>query len=202
MIHGSHVLMIPRFDRIVGADGGVVRLGQESLVAALGVSEFGYAGRHEEYLGVITRHSSAPAADVIEYVLRDLLNVAMGNPDNHGRNSALRKLPDGAIRLSPLFDFAPMRLDPGVIRRATRWGCMGGRDSDPDWTVICRAAAGDVLSTDKLMAALASRADFLRRLPEIARKHGVPEEAVSVALRRHGDMADRVTALPNGGVHG
>ena len=35
-----HVLVIPRFDRAVEG-GGVVRFGQESLVSALGVAEFG-----------------------------------------------------------------------------------------------------------------------------------------------------------------
>lgn len=49
---------------------------------------------------------------------RDIANLALGNPDNHGRNK-LRKHQDGTIRLAPLFDFAPMRLaKEGIVRSA------------------------------------------------------------------------------------
>ncbi|KAA0676753.1 type II toxin-antitoxin system HipA family toxin [Azospirillum brasilense] len=196
--YGRHVLVIPRFDRAIRPDG-IVRLGQESLVSAIGVAEFGHVSTHEAYLAEIVRNSADPAADVTEYVLRDLLNVAMGNPDNHGRNSALQKLSDRTVRLAPLFDFAPMRLDPSVIRRSTRWACMGGRDAAPDWSVICEAAAEGVMAVEDLMAAVAGKEAFLRDLPAIAHRHGVPEEAVETACRRHREMADSVAALKDRG---
>lgn len=189
-----HVLVIPRFDRAVER-GGVVRFGQESLVSALGVADFGYAGSHEGYISVIAGTADDPAAEITEYVLRDLLNHAMGNPDNHGRNTAFRKLADGTVRLTPLFDFAPMRLDPGGIVRSTRWACMGGSDARPDWSRICEEAARGVMPAADLAAALCSRESFLRDLPGIARRHGVPDEAVEQACRNHGTMADGIAAL-------
>ena len=81
------------------------------------------------------------AAEVTEYVLRDVLNLALGNPDNHGRNTALAKDIDGCVRLTPLFDFCPMRLDASGVRRSTTWGCMReplgpSRDLDPDRSVV------------------------------------------------------------------
>lgn len=194
LTHAPTILIIPRFDRRVGPEG-VVRLGQESLVSAIGVAEFGYAGKHEQYLDVLTSIAADPAAEVTEYVLRDLLNYAMGNPDNHGRNSALQKRPDGTIALTPLFDFAPMKLDPSAIGRATKWACMKGGDATPDWATICEAAAGAVMAPAALMAALAEKEGFLRDLPAIARRHGVPEEAIDRACRFHADMADRVALL-------
>ena len=189
-----HVLVIPRFDRETGP-GGLVRFGQESLVSALGVAEFGHQTSHETYLALIARTATDPAAEVTEYVLRDLLNFAMGNPDNHGRNTALQKRPGGAVRLTPLFDFAPMRLDPGGILRSTRWACMGSSDSRPDWKLICETAAEGVMPAPALMAALLEKLPFLTALPEIARRHGVPGEAIERACRHHGAMAEAVAAL-------
>ena len=189
-----HVLVIPRFDRETGPDG-LVRLGQESLVSALGVAEFGHQTSHEAYLALIARTATDPAAEVTEYVLRDLLNLAMGNPDNHGRNTALQKRPDGTVRLTPLFDFAPMRLDPAGILRSTRWACMGSSDSRPDWKLICETAAPGVMPAPALMTALLNKQPFLAALPEITRRHGVPEEAIERACSTHEAMAEAVAAL-------
>ncbi|MGY3461396.1 serine/threonine protein kinase HipA of HipAB toxin-antitoxin module [Bradyrhizobium sp. LM3.4] len=81
-VYGDGVLVIPRFDREVGKDG-LVRFGQESLISALGIAEFGVRGRHETYLRLIQDVSAEPFLDTVEYILRDMLNLAMGNPDNH-----------------------------------------------------------------------------------------------------------------------
>lgn len=194
LTHARHVLVIPRFDRLV-TPAGVVRSGQESLVSALGVAAFGHMGKHEHYLEILARTAADPAREVVEYVLRDLLAFAMGNPDNHGRNSALRKEPDGTISLTPLFDFAPMALDPSAIGRATKWACMSGRDAFPDWALVCETAAQGVMDRAELTRAVAAKESFLRGLPEIARHHGVPEEAIERACRFHDDMADRVAVL-------
>lgn len=194
LAYSPNVLMVPRFDRVVEG-GRVIRLGQESLVSALGVTEFGYRGSHEAYLDVIKRETDDPKTEIVEYVLRDLLNFAMGNPDNHGRNTALQKLADGTVALTPVFDFAPMRLDPSAIARSTRWACMGSTDMQPDWAAICDVAAGDAMDADELRREVGERLDILLGLPDIAREAGVPEEAVMVACRYHADMADRVAAL-------
>ena len=104
--YAEGVLIIPRFDRKKEEGGGTVRLGQESLVSAIGVADFGHVGTHEAYIEVLRQYSADPFADIVEYLKRDIANLALGNPDNHGRNSALSKHQDGTIRLSPLFDFA------------------------------------------------------------------------------------------------
>jgi len=114
-------LFIPRFDRDRDEQGRLVRLGLESLLSAMGVCDFGVHRNHEDYVSVIRRHSSQPKLDIQEYVFRDFLNVILGNTDNHGRNTALLKGTDGSIRISPLYDFAPMVLDEEGIPRATKW---------------------------------------------------------------------------------
>ncbi len=183
--YANGVLMIPRFDRNP-ADGVLLRFGQESMVSALGVAEFGHIASHEDYIAVLKRVSSDPFADIVEYVKRDIANRAMGNPDNHGRNSALSKAPDGDIRLSPLFDFAPMRLGADGIVKSTRWAAMRDthRDSQPDWGEVCDAVFPDEKAlADKLRDEIAEFAERLLDTPAIAEEIGIPSEVVDIAMR-------------------
>jgi serine/threonine-protein kinase HipA len=195
--YGNGVLVIPRFDRKV-TEKGLVRYGQESLVSAIGVAEFGYIGRHERYIQKIQEVSSNPLKDTTEYILRDLLNLAMGNPDNHGRNTALRKSVDGTVRLSPLFDFTPMKLAAAGIIRSTKWDGMEkkGLETNPDWREVCETVAGD-LPVEALFEALAEKEDLLRALPEMAKKHGVPDSVITHAIVRNDEMAEGVAKLRN-----
>ncbi|MDE4914497.1 HipA domain-containing protein [Methylobacterium sp. 092160098-2] len=195
-IYGHASLVVPRFDRSVGPEG-VVRLGQESVVSAIGIAAFGHTEAHETYLEMLRGVSSDPESDVAEYVLRDALNLAMGNPDNHGRNTALSKGGTGGIRLSPLFDFAPMRLAPADRGRPTKWACMRsvGSDHDPDWRIVCAAAAGR-LDAGPIEDLLLSKLDLFRRLPELAAEHGVPAKVIEIAIvRQSREVADGIAAL-------
>jgi serine/threonine-protein kinase HipA len=205
LTYADHVLLIPRFDRQVLTGGNAtvtIRLGQESIVSAVGVAQFGYVAAHEEYLAAIKRFSTDPAAETVEYVLRDVLNLAMGNPDNHGRNTALQKAPDGWIGLTPLFDFTPMRLDPGGIMRHTRWACLNRNDLVPDWSIVCEAAADGVMAPEALRAILAGKEQFVRDLPAIARRHNVPGDVIGQALGRCGEIADTLAALNGAALKG
>lgn len=195
----GNVLVIPRFDRSV-VEGRTVRFGQESIVSASDIAAFGHEDAHETYLGTIKAVSTNPAADVEEYVLRDVLNLALGNPDNHGRNTAFQKDAQGSVRLTPLFDFTPMRMATSGIRRSTKWTCMvrnGGRfgDLDPDWGIVCDVAAEGVMRAEDLKASLVGRVDALRRMPENARALGVPERVIEHAMARCSDIADGLTEL-------
>jgi serine/threonine-protein kinase HipA len=194
--YGDGVLVIPRFDREV-SKGGLIRYGQESLISALGIAEFAVRGRHETYLKLVQEVSADPLRDTVEYILRDILNLAMGNPDNHGRNTALRKFPDSTVRLAPLFDFAPMRIDASAIPRSTIWECMrkSNRDANPDWREVCEAVAGPGVPADELMEALAEKEDLLRELPDIARRNGVPESVIEHVIVKNVEMADGVAKL-------
>lgn len=199
LLYRNGVLVVPRFDRQI-QDDRVIRLGQESLTAASGITAFGHETSHESYLAVIKACCTDPATEVTEYVLRDVLNLALGNPDNHGRNTALQKTPDGSIRLTPLFDFCPMRLDPTGIRRTTTWACMrtaGGasRDLSPDWDTVCDAAAAGVMDPGQLKESLASKAATLRNLPALARTIGVPEPVIVRAMARCDEIAGTLDQL-------
>ncbi|KSV64880.1 hypothetical protein N185_34400 [Sinorhizobium sp. GW3] len=199
-IYADGVLIIPRFDRSLGSNGQMIRLGQESLVSALGIAEFGHMGTHEAYIDLLKTHSDDPFADVAEYLKRDISNLALGNPDNHGRNSALSKYPDGTIRLSPLFDFAPMRLAKEGVVRSTRWASMrdAGLDHSPDWKRICAEVWPDGDVQAKLISDLQAFAQRLRLVPSYAKKLGVPDVIIERAMMRCSEIADGVEGVFSG----
>jgi serine/threonine-protein kinase HipA len=194
--YAEGVLIVPRFDRQKGKKGQIVRLGQESLVSAHGVADFGHIGTHEAYLDILKRYSADPFADVVEYLKRDIANLALGNPDNHGRNSALSKRPNGMIRLSPLFDFAPMRLAKEGIIRSTRWASMRdlGRDHLPDWKLICAEIMPDLGEQMRLTTQLRQFAECLRQAPQWAKEVGAPSEIIDRAMGRCAEIVDSVAA--------
>ncbi|HZG30869.1 MAG TPA: HipA domain-containing protein [Ensifer sp.] len=193
------VLMIPRFDRdVIG--GRRVRHGQESLVSASGVAEFGHLADHERYINILKRFSDDPFADIVEYMKRDLANRALGNPDNHGRNGALSKGAQGGVRLSPLFDFAPMRLATDGVVPSTRWGVMRAahRDNDPDWGAVCGTLFPD--DAEKAAVLYEEMAEFAARLlhaPALAVEFGIPDPVIKMAMARCADVVKPLLRRPD-----
>jgi len=170
-------LFIPRFDRQV-TDHGLVRLGVESLYALAGVAEYGKALDHETFCEVLALYASDPKTVLTEYVLRDVVNVAMGNKDNHGRNTAVIKQHNGEIALSPLFDFAPMWMDPEGIARVTRWADNSIENAaQPIWGDVAEVL-GAWLDAKELRTNLATFASQIERLPETMREHGVEDSLI------------------------
>ncbi len=126
-IFEEDALFVPRFDRIINIKGNtqtVERLGLESLCSASGISEFGYIFKLEDLCKTIFSYSTNALEDILEFIFRDILNLICGNTDNHARNTSLIKNLDGSIRLSPLYDFAPMYIDREGIARLNRWKCF------------------------------------------------------------------------------
>src|SRR5690606_15031830 len=114
-------LLLQRFDRR-WTDGREVRLGVESIYSVCSVIDSATTQlRHDQVLIELAKHVTDFAAEFVEYVRRDLLNLALGNRDNHGRNTALLKDVDGTMSLAPLFDFGPSFLDARSIVRVIRW---------------------------------------------------------------------------------
>lgn len=147
-------LFVPRFDRIAENER-VIRHGMHSLYALANIPGYGAPVRHDVYCRALARVASNPATELREYLLRDVLNLALRNTDNHGRNSAILRVDDG-IALSPLFDFAPMFLDPEGINRVSRWDDERP-GYQPEWAAICEKLgfALDPIETRKWLATLA-----------------------------------------------
>ncbi|MFD2437594.1 type II toxin-antitoxin system HipA family toxin [Modicisalibacter luteus] len=133
LIEGSRdpSLWLPRFD-VAFVDGRRTLFGLESVYAVMERPPGTYLNHFDVIRTLVSKLSQQyrvtegsesfnAEAFVVEMVKRDLLNVAFGNSDNHGRNTALIKRPEG-IWLAPIYDFAPMKADPEGVTRTLQWG--------------------------------------------------------------------------------
>lgn len=113
-------LLVERFDRSIAARE-VRRLHQEDFAQALGLprrlkyQRDGVAGRMFDAAGIgaLLARTAVPAASRLAFLRATLLNLALGNTDNHAKNHALLyrgSLPD----LAPLYDIVPVLIDPAV----------------------------------------------------------------------------------------
>ncbi|WP_283150497.1 type II toxin-antitoxin system HipA family toxin [Silvimonas soli] len=162
-------LFIPRFDRAVTEDGLALRHGQESIASLTGRAGFEDVPPHEEVCQALHDLCSDGYFSILEYIRRDVANLALKNTDNHARNTAIQRRADGYIGLTPLFDFAPMSMHPASISRRMRWGEnleTGGR---PDWCAVVEWITAEVFQSAELGAKL--RADLLAMVPRLEALH-------------------------------
>ena len=185
LAYQNETLFVPRFDRIIENER-VIRLGMHSLYALANIPGYGTSVCHDIYCQALARVATDPARELREYIIRDVLNLALRNTDNHGRNSAILRN-DGKITLSPIFDFAPMFLDPEGINRVSRWDDErpGGQ---PEWARICEKLqyAFDPTETRAWIAALS---DEVQKLPETMRDCHVEDEIIERLARWIKDVA-------------
>jgi serine/threonine-protein kinase HipA len=174
-LHGD-VLLIPRFDRIA-SDGKVVRLHQESVASILGLAGFDLRPNLFDVVAGIRKVVTDPSAETLEFIKRDVLNLAMRNTDNHARNTAVQ-LAEGKVRLTPLFDFAPMYLDPALIPRALRWYRPDTRVELTDWADVLAALPVPDHERELLAQALSRFAVQIERLPDIMETQGVDHDII------------------------
>jgi len=193
-------LLITRFDRRRAA-GKDVRLGVESLYSVADILDSAQTPlRHHEVLIALSRCLTGFESQMLEYIRRDLLNLAVGNRDNHGRNTAVLKELDGTIRLSPLYDFGPAFLDARSIVRVIRWEgeepggthwnrvleCLQTRFEEvgveqPDWREVARE-----------MRAFGRE---LRSLPALMRDCGVDQAIIDLRHHEISRLIHELTAI-------
>jgi serine/threonine-protein kinase HipA len=130
----ADMLFIPRFDRLA-ENGQVLRFHQESAASIAGLAGSGIQANQFQLLAAIRAVVDDPLEATIEFIRRDVLNLAMRNTDNHARNTAVHTV-DGVTRITPLFDFAPMYLDPEGITRAARWYHTGNGKELQSWSDV------------------------------------------------------------------
>ena len=184
-------LFVPRFDRIV-ADVRVEYLGLESLCSLSGVAEFGVPIAKERLATALAAFTTDRKSDLREFVLRDLLDVALGNTDNHARNTSVIKRADGRIALSPLYDLAPMILDRRGIARVCRWA---DRSDYPDWSRVADALGPLGLEVAETKRWLRGLADPFGTLPNTMRECGVPDVVVARCKERVVRVARSLAAV-------
>lgn len=182
MLHGE-MLFVPRFDRVVGPDG-LRRLHQESVASLAGVRGFGVSLSMNEMLTAIRTHVTHPLTETIEFIRRDVLNAALRNTDNHGRNTAVQRLSDGTVQLTPLFDFAPMYMDPEIVPRSAYWMTADGQQRITDFRRIAEMLSSLLPEGDAeaVTIALKAFAGQIERLPDLASELGVESVVLSQCL--------------------
>ncbi|WP_447530415.1 type II toxin-antitoxin system HipA family toxin [Vreelandella sp. TE19] len=174
-------LWLPRFD-VAHIAGQRTFFGLESVYAVMGrepgsfLNHFAVietlTGRLGKQYRVLEEGQFFDQAQfVCEWVKRDLLNIAFANSDNHGRNTALLKTPQG-IWLAPIYDFAPMKADPEGIIRTTTWGAPFEQGREVDWFAIAEALK-TYLPPEQLMGELQAQARQLLGLKERLALRGV-----------------------------
>ena len=192
-VHQGDLLRLRRFDRVV-TDHGVQRLAQESLASLAGMRGFGLPCRQNALLRALRRHASDPLADTIEFLRRDVLNLAMLNTDNHARNHAMQRLPDGRVQLTPLFDFAPMFRDPELIPRALHWADAGDVRLHA-WSDIVPALGLPTDEARAVVTALAGFAPTVAALPDTMRDAGVDPDIIEACRASIDVQAEQLARL-------
>ncbi len=180
LIYDDDVLFVPRFDRKVSGRGRIERIGMHSLYALANIPGFGAAIHHDTYCLALAKVVADPVRELKEYLRRDVLNLALRNTDNHGRNTAVLRT-DGNIRLSPIFDFAPMFLDPEGIGRVSRWEDERP-GSQPDWALICERFKS-VLPVAETRTWLAGLGEQVRRLADTMQACRVEDDIIQRLAR-------------------
>lgn len=192
------VLVVERYDRVVGADGSVVRVHQEDFCQALGLRP---VHKYEQNGGptlarVANLLQDAAAPGGAESFLRALvLNVAIGNCDAHAKNFSLLHSESGGLRLAPLYDLLSTRLYGLQDRLAMYVDTVQKSDRVTAERVVAEAARWGVAS--RRAAAIVE--DVLERLPgavvaAAGDTGGVPEALVELVGRRVERLASSTVA--------
>jgi len=110
-VAGHKALLIERYDRQVGADGGLARLHQEDFCQALGYPgelkyEAGGGPSLAQCANLVRQLRLGPPAvqALLDWVV---FNAVIGNADAHAKNLALLCGMDGRRRVAPFYDLVP-----------------------------------------------------------------------------------------------
>jgi serine/threonine-protein kinase HipA len=191
-LHGD-VLFVRRFDRLL-VEGRLHRLHQESLASVLDLRGFGLPKSQQTLLCGLRSVVTDPLGETIEFMLRDVLNLAMRNTDNHARNTAIQRLPDGVVQLTPIFDFAPMFLDPEIIPRSCHWQASDGKVLR-GWREIVESLDVDDSERGAIAEALHRFAPKVAALPEMVKDCGVEVQIIEACRKTIDVQAQQLEAL-------
>ncbi len=173
------LLFLERFDRKCGEN--FIRYGMESLSSASGQYQFGQPQNHERSLEIINKYSTN-SDDLFEFVARDFLNIVMGNNDNHTRNTAFLKTSANQIELSPLYDFAPMAMDPEMIPRSCKWKEEIGHI--PNFSFIFNELC-KYKNNQEVKKFFTRWFGKLDKLPQLWNRYAIDKEVIKIATRVH-----------------
>lgn len=171
----SDMLFIPRFDREVSGNR-VIRHAMESLVSLCNITDESAMPSQNTVLDTLRHFASDPAGTTLEYVKRDMLNVALGNTDNHPHNTAI--LSSGKqTGLAPLYDFSPSHLMTDDIARSLEWVDERGEILD-DWGEIIRRIAIPEAEREYFDSGIRDFTEKLGTLEECMKNAGIDDDII------------------------
>lgn len=189
-------LWLPRFD--MGYQSPAIqRYGMESVYSLLNANP-GSNQLHIDALKAIDNYLKQfdnydAQAVCNEYLKRDLLNIILGNSDNHCRNIAIIKYPN-KVGLSPIYDLAPMKIDDEGIVRTTRWGKLE-RGGEFEWEAICNLVAKELENVDEIdcLNALKELASALTSTKQKLQSYGLEESFLELPVLGFNHIEDKLT---------
>lgn len=194
--HHNDMLFVPRFDRRVD-HSGVIRLHQESVASLIGLVGYDTNPTQNAALIALRSYTSNPLQSTIEFLKRDILNLAMGNTDNHARNTAIQ-IVSGSIQLAPLFDFAPMYKDKEGIARAMRW-----RNADKveltNWVDIIASLSIPEPELAVVRQELTIFGEKLQKLEDVMKDTGVSDDIIEFkyqSIKKQRDQLSEIRQSP------
>lgn len=179
-------LWLPRFD-VAYTQGRVEHYALESVLSVLDQPPGSFLNHFAVVRGlvdVLLQESQASETSfdtetfVVEWLERDLLNVIFANSDNHGRNTALIKRPQG-VWLSPVYDFAPMKADPEGVIRTMKWGAPFEQAGEFKWHEIVRELE-DLVCPGAVLDRMRCLAGRLVGLKARLKQRGVSESLLEI----------------------
>lgn len=195
------MLFIPRFDRIV-TPSGVDRLHQESAASLVGQIGFDQRPSQNELLAALRHHVTNKTETTIEFIKRDVLNLAMGNTDNHARNTAVQ-IVGGATQLTPLFDFAPMNLDKEGIARALRWKNKDKNSVElTNWVDVLASLDLEKHEFSVITNALHRFGQSIEALSDVMAQQGVDDDIIENRYHAIQKQIDQLREVKVGGHNG
>ena len=132
---GQTALIVERFDRVQLSDGSVQRIHQEDLCQAMGRKP---EDKYEEDGGptakdmarILRAHAYEPGRELRKLADFILINHAAAAPDGHSKNVSIRILPNGDVRMAPLYDLATgVAYDKETVDR--RLACRSAASVEP-----------------------------------------------------------------------
>lgn len=176
------MLFVRRFDRTVLPNGGVQRLHQESLASIAGQRGFGIPVSQQTLLAAMRSVVTDVTGNTLEFMKRDVLNLALRNTDNHARNTAVQRTVEGVVQLTPIFDFAPMFKDPEVVSRSCQWRDKNGVKQS-DWRQVIEQLEVPDQERVFLATQLTEFAKVIARLDVVAKDCGVDADVIEQCAR-------------------
>lgn len=170
-VAGRPVSLILRFDRV-----GDRRIPFLSAMSLLGLED-GDDATYTDIAEVIRMYSSRPIEDLHELWRRIVLNVMIGNLDDHLRNHAFLYDRNNQWRLSPAYDLNPVPLEEKA-REMTTWISEEGPDADLD--LARRAAPFFAVKRDQAETIIDDVAAALRGWPGIASGLAMTAEDIAI----------------------